>query len=81
MERIIEEGAVDQSLAADLASTGVDIDAELPDRHGAFRHALDDLVAQGQRAGTVRSDIDRGAQLDGPLRIVREKRTRSRGLS
>ena len=89
MEGIIEKGFVDQSLAADLAGSGIDIDAELPDRHRTFRHALDDLVAQGQRAGTVRSDIDgrdlkamivglqamrqyRGAQLDGPLRIIRD---------
>ncbi|MET4538390.1 AcrR family transcriptional regulator [Arthrobacter bambusae] len=55
---ILERGAADQGLAADLASSGVDIDAELPDRHRAFHHALDNLVAQGQRAGTVRSDID-----------------------
>lgn len=89
VEGIVQEGAFDQSLAADLATSGVDIDAELPDRHRDFRHALDDLVAQGQQAGTVRSDIDgsdlkavivglqamrqyRGAQFDGPLRIVRD---------
>jgi len=58
LEGIIEKGSVDQSLAADLASSGIDIDAELPDRYRTFRHALDDLVARGQRAGTVRSDMD-----------------------
>lgn len=89
VERVVEEGAADQSLAAALASTGVDIDAELPDRDRAFRQTLDDLVSQGQRAGTVRSDIDgrdlkavivglqamrqhRGAQLEAPLRVVRD---------
>ncbi|MBY4108284.1 TetR/AcrR family transcriptional regulator [Rhodococcus fascians] len=57
---IIEEGAADQSLVAALARTGTDIDVELPDRHRDFRRALDDLVAQGQRSGTVRSDMDGG---------------------
>ncbi|YCK79906.1 TetR/AcrR family transcriptional regulator (plasmid) [Arthrobacter sp. D3-18] len=55
---ILEKGTADQSLAADLASSGIDIDAELPDRHRAFHLALDDLVTQGQSAGTVRSDVD-----------------------
>jgi len=58
VEGIIEKAAVDQSLAADLAGSGIDLDVELPDRHRTFHHALDDLVAQGQRAGTVRSDMD-----------------------
>ena len=89
LEGIIEQGAVDQSLAGALANSGIDIDAELPDRHRAFRDALDDLVSQGQRAGAVRGDMDGsdlkalivglqamrqygGAQLDAPLRIVRD---------
>jgi AcrR family transcriptional regulator len=56
--RMIELAAVDQGLADALAGIGVDLATVVPEGEREFMAVLAELLRQGQRAGTVRSDVD-----------------------
>lgn len=54
---VLQWGATDRGLAEALAGVGVDIESAMPDVEADFLSLLDDLLAAGQKAGTVRRDI------------------------
>ncbi|ALG09072.1 TetR/AcrR family transcriptional regulator [Kibdelosporangium phytohabitans] len=56
--RMVDEAAVDQGLVDAIAGVGIDIETVLPDAERDFLGVIAELIAQGQRAGTVRSDVD-----------------------
>jgi AcrR family transcriptional regulator len=55
---VLEWGATDRGLAEALAGLGIDIKAAVPEAETAFLGLLDDLLHAGQKAGTVRRDLD-----------------------
>jgi AcrR family transcriptional regulator len=55
---VLEWGATDRGLADALAGLGVDVKAAVPDAEEAFLGLLGDLLRAGQKAGTVRRDLD-----------------------
>jgi AcrR family transcriptional regulator len=58
LAEMVEEASVDQGLVDALAGIGVDLGTAVPDGEREFMEVLTEVVAQGQRAGTVRSDVD-----------------------
>src|SRR3954447_2648527 len=55
---VLQWGATDRGLAEALAGLGVDVKAALPEVEDAFLGLLADLLQAGQKAGTVRRDLD-----------------------
>jgi AcrR family transcriptional regulator len=55
---VLQWGATDRGLADALAGIGIVIETALPDVEEAFLRMLADLLEAGQKAGTVRSDLD-----------------------
>jgi AcrR family transcriptional regulator len=55
---VLQWGATDRGLAEALAGLGVDVKAALPEVEDAFLGLLADLLRAGQKAGTVRRDLD-----------------------
>jgi AcrR family transcriptional regulator len=55
---VLQWGATDQGLAEALAGVGIDIENAMPDVEASFLGMLGDLLEAGQKAGTVRSDVD-----------------------
>jgi AcrR family transcriptional regulator len=55
---VLQWGATDRGLAEALAGLGVDVKAAVPDAEDAFLGLLGDLLRAGQKAGTVRRDLD-----------------------
>lgn len=56
--RLGDESATDQGLVEAMAGISIDLGAALPDSEREFMRVLADLLAQAQRAGTVRSELD-----------------------
>ncbi len=57
LREMVRTAAVDHGMADALATYGVDIDQAAPGAEAAFVKVLTDLLAAGQRAGTVRADV------------------------
>jgi AcrR family transcriptional regulator len=55
---VLQWGATDQGLAEALAGVGIDIATVMPTVEADFLSMLGDLLKAGQKAGTVRSDLD-----------------------
>jgi AcrR family transcriptional regulator len=55
---VLQWGATDRGLADALAGFGIDVETVMPEAEGAFLDLLSDLVKAGQKAGTVRRDVD-----------------------
>ena len=55
---VLQWGATDRGLAEALSGLGVDVKAAVPDAEDAFLGLLGDLLRAGQKAGTVRRDLD-----------------------
>src|SRR4051794_16343085 len=55
---VLQWGATDRGLAEALAGLGVDVKAALPEAEDEFLGLLADLLRAGQKAGTVRRDLD-----------------------
>ncbi|MGX9789446.1 TetR/AcrR family transcriptional regulator [Mycobacterium sp. MMS18-G62] len=55
---VLEWGATDQGLVDALAGVGIDIKDAVPDAEEAFLEMLGKLLRAGQKAGTVRRDVD-----------------------
>jgi AcrR family transcriptional regulator len=55
---VLQWGATDRGLAEALAGVGIDIATAMPDAEAEFLGMLDDLLQAGQKAGTVRRDLD-----------------------
>jgi AcrR family transcriptional regulator len=55
---VLQWGATDRGLAEALAGLGVDVKAAVPEAEDAFLGLLGDLLRAGQKAGTVRGDLD-----------------------
>ena len=55
---VLQWGATDRGLAEALAGLGVDVKAAVPDAEDAFLELLGNLLRAGQKAGTVRRDLD-----------------------
>ena len=55
---VLQWGATDRGLADALAGIGIVIETALPDVEEAFLQMLAELLEAGQKAGTVRSDLD-----------------------
>ncbi|OBF31598.1 TetR family transcriptional regulator [Mycobacterium sp. ACS1612] len=55
---VLQWGATDRGLAEALAGLGVDVKSAVPDAEEAFLELLGDLLRAGQKAGTVRGDLD-----------------------
>jgi len=55
---VLEWGATDQGLVDALAGIGINIKDAVPDAEDAFLGLLGDLLRAGQKAGTVRRDVD-----------------------
>ncbi|MBO0681486.1 helix-turn-helix transcriptional regulator [Mycolicibacterium sp. S2-37] len=53
----VRSGSVDHGMVEALGGYGIDIDAAAPGAEAAFLSVLADLIAAGQRAGTVRTDV------------------------
>jgi AcrR family transcriptional regulator len=54
---IVNEGAVDLSLAQALAGYGIDVKVVAPEAEAEFLGLLGDLLSAAQRAGTARPDV------------------------
>ena len=55
---VLQWGATDRGLADSLAGVGIDIETAMPDVEEDFLRLLGDLLRAGQKAGTVRRDVD-----------------------
>jgi AcrR family transcriptional regulator len=55
---VLQWGATDRGLSDALAGLGIDVKAAVPEAEHAFLGLLDDLLQAGQKAGTVRRDLD-----------------------
>ena len=55
---VLDWGATDLGLVEALAGVGIDIATALPDVEADFLKMLDDLLRAGQKAGTVRPDLE-----------------------
>ena len=55
---VLQWGATDRGLADALAGFGIDIETAMPDAEESFLQMLGDLLRAGQKAGTVRRDLD-----------------------
>ncbi|WP_062350505.1 TetR/AcrR family transcriptional regulator [Herbidospora yilanensis] len=55
---LAEQGATDLGLTEAFAGTGFDLATSLPEAEREFTTLMADLLAQAQRAGTVRPDVD-----------------------
>ena len=55
---VLQWGATDRGLADSLAGVGIDIESAMPDVEEDFLRLLGDLLRAGQKAGTVRRDVD-----------------------
>ena len=55
---VLQWGATDRGLADSLAGIGIDIESAMPDLEEDFLGLLADLLRAGQKAGTVRPDVD-----------------------
>ncbi|MEO3874317.1 helix-turn-helix domain-containing protein [Nonomuraea sp. B12E4] len=56
--QMAEQGATDLGLTEAFAGIGFDLAAALPDAEKEFTGLMAEILAQAQRAGTVRSDLD-----------------------
>jgi AcrR family transcriptional regulator len=55
---MVQEAATDQGLVDALAGIGVDLGTAVPDGEREFMEVLAETLTRGQKAGTVRSDVD-----------------------
>jgi AcrR family transcriptional regulator len=55
---VLQFGATDRGLADALAGAGVHVETVMPETETAFLAILRSLLEAGQKAGTVRSDVD-----------------------
>jgi AcrR family transcriptional regulator len=55
---MVDEALTDQGLVDALAGIGVELGTAVPDGEREFMEVLAEVLAQGQKAGTVRSDVD-----------------------
>ncbi len=55
---VLQWGATDRGLADSLAGVGIDIESAMPAVEEDFLRLLGDLLRAGQKAGTVRRDVD-----------------------
>jgi AcrR family transcriptional regulator len=55
---VLQWGATDKGLSDALAGLGLDVKEAVPDAEQAFLGLLGDLLRAGQKAGTVRRDLD-----------------------
>lgn len=55
---VLQWGATDRGLAEALAGFGIDVKDAVPEAEDAFLGLLGELLRAGQKAGTVRRDID-----------------------
>jgi AcrR family transcriptional regulator len=55
---VLQFGATDRGLADALAGAGVDVETAMPETETAFLAILRSLLEAGQKAGTVRPDVD-----------------------
>ncbi|GII56553.1 TetR family transcriptional regulator [Planotetraspora thailandica] len=56
--QMAEQGATDLGLTEAFAGSGFDLAAALPDAEREFTGMMAEILAQAQRAGTVRPDLD-----------------------
>ncbi|GAA4556901.1 TetR/AcrR family transcriptional regulator [Planotetraspora kaengkrachanensis] len=56
--QMAEQGATDLGLTEAFAGIGFDLAAALPDAEKEFTGVMTEILAQAQRAGTVRPDLD-----------------------
>ncbi|WP_422742432.1 TetR/AcrR family transcriptional regulator [Mycobacterium sp. WMMD1722] len=57
VQETVRTGAVDHGMVEALSGYGIDLDCAAPGAEAAFLGVLGDLLAAGQRAGTVRADV------------------------
>jgi AcrR family transcriptional regulator len=55
---VLEWGATDRGLTDALAGLGIDVATAMPEAEGEFLGVLGELLRAGQKAGTVRPDVD-----------------------
>jgi AcrR family transcriptional regulator len=55
---VLQWGATDRGLAEALAGFGIDVKDAVPEAEEAFLGLLGELLRAGQKAGTVRRDVD-----------------------
>jgi AcrR family transcriptional regulator len=55
---VLQWGATDRGLSEALAGLGIDVKASIPAAEAEFLRVLGDLLRAGQKAGTVRRDVD-----------------------
>jgi AcrR family transcriptional regulator len=55
---VLQWGATDRGLADSLAGVGIDIETAMPAVEEDFLRLLGDLLRAGQKAGTMRRDVD-----------------------
>lgn len=55
---VLQWGATDRGLAEALAGFGIDVKDAVPEAEDAFLGLLGELLRAGQKAGTVRRDVD-----------------------
>jgi AcrR family transcriptional regulator len=55
---VLQWGATDKGLSDALAGLGVDVKEAVPEAEEAFLGLLEDMLRAGQKAGTVRRDLD-----------------------
>ncbi|MCW1820241.1 TetR family transcriptional regulator [Mycolicibacterium conceptionense] len=54
---VLQWGAADRGLVDALAGSGIDVNAVMPEAEDEYLAVLGELLAAGQRAGTVRPDV------------------------
>ncbi|BBX88658.1 helix-turn-helix transcriptional regulator [Mycolicibacterium boenickei] len=54
---VLQWGAADRGLVDALAGSGIDVNTVVPEAEGEYLAVLGDLLAAGQKAGTVRGDV------------------------
>jgi AcrR family transcriptional regulator len=54
---VLQWGAADRGLVDALAGSGIDVNTVVPEAEGEYLAVLGDLLAAGQKAGTVRRDV------------------------
>jgi AcrR family transcriptional regulator len=55
---VLQWGATDRGLSEALAGLGIDVNAAVPHVEEAFLGLIGEMLRAGQKAGTVRSDLD-----------------------
>lgn len=54
---VLQWGAADRGLVDALAGSGIDVNTVVPEAEDEYLSVLGDLLAAGQKAGTVRDDV------------------------